>query len=183
MDILSSDPGERKISGKASHPITIQSLVDNSDAGGTAFIRTTTYAKLRIHLFATVRVDNPNLFLANQLGLLDLALPWKLVPFSFLVDWFVNVEQMISSVSDWFGCTLIQPGTTAFARGSNTELSTTRHYAPPHLYTQSTRNQTSVELERSTGISGPALIVKPFKGLSVTRGATAIALVLSVLGK
>lgn len=55
----------------------------------------------------SVAVSNPNLWLANQLGFVNPAtVAWELIPFSFVVDWFVNVEQFLSSGTDFLGLTL-----------------------------------------------------------------------------
>lgn len=140
---------------------------------------------LEIRLQARLRLTNPDLFLATKLGLLDFALPWKLIPFSFVVDWFVNVEDVISSLSDWYGCTLEHPVTTEFCSGEQSSFSYTSQTYPSGQSEGSTTSvkQSSVRLIRSPGISSPTLQVKPFKGFSLERGAQAIALVLSVLGK
>lgn len=134
---------------------------------------------------ATIRVTNPNLFLANQLGLIDLALPWKLIPFSFIVDWFVNVEQVINSMTDWYGVELLNPHVTEFIRGYNKN-----YYFQNAVYsTGSTegfvthRDKEHVEMNRTLGLPGPSLQVKPFKGFSLERAAQALALVRTVLVK
>lgn len=60
-----------------------------------------------------VAVSNPNLFLANQLGFVNPAtVAWELVPFSFVVDWFINVEQFLSSGTDFLGLTVEAPWST-----------------------------------------------------------------------
>lgn len=52
-------------------------------------------------------VDNPNLWLLNQLGLINPAtVAWDLVPWSFVVNMFVNVNSIIESVTDTMGVTL-----------------------------------------------------------------------------
>lgn len=50
-----------------------------------------------IRLRAWVQVKNPNLWLANQLGLVNPA-SWLLeaIPLSFVVDWFSNLSQVVS---------------------------------------------------------------------------------------
>lgn len=51
-----------------------------------------------------VRVDNPNLWLANRLGLVNPA-QWILegIPFSFVVDWFSNLSDVVNSFTDFVG--------------------------------------------------------------------------------
>lgn len=190
MKILTSDPGVRKLKGSnrdRKDDVVITRL-------GTQKLGSLTteegHSQYAVTIRSQVRVTNPNLFLANQLGLLDLALPWKLIPFSFVVDWFVNVEQVISSMTDWFGLQLVNPHVTTMER--------VHYYRLQHnwdlrmdgfdsvWYWFTTKNERFlefVECRRSLGIPGPTLTVKPFKGFSLQRGAQAIALVLSVLGK
>lgn len=56
---------------------------------------------------ATISVDNPNVALANRLGLLNLPqIVWQVQPFSFIVDKYLNVGQMLGSLSDTYGFTL-----------------------------------------------------------------------------
>lgn len=51
-----------------------------------------------------IRVTNPNLWLANQLGLTNpLGVAWELVPFSFVVDWFSTVGTFLSHGTDMLG--------------------------------------------------------------------------------
>jgi hypothetical protein len=132
--------------------------------------------------YTGIRVDNPNLFLANQLGVLDTALPWKLIPFSFVVDWFVNVEQVLSSMTDWYGCSLLHPHWTDFVtmhdhfRDSQTNAITGE-------YVWSEVDRTAVEMRRSLGLPAPELVVKPFRGLSLKRGIESISLIVAVLGR
>jgi hypothetical protein len=60
-----------------------------------------------------VTVNNPNVHLANQLGLLN-PVQWinEAIPFSFVVDWFSNLSQVISQLTDFAGLTVDKPITT-----------------------------------------------------------------------
>ncbi|UUW21301.1 MAG: maturation protein [Sanya fiers-like virus 16] len=112
---------------------------------------------------AEATVTNPNLYLANQLGLANpIGLLWELIPFSFVVDWFTTVGQFLNSFMDFVGVTFSKAFTTV-----------TRKYLWPG------RGQGAVTMSRSLGISAPILGRKSFNGFSVTRGVTAIALVLT----
>lgn len=141
---------------------------------------------IRVKMGCYIEVTNPNVFLANQLGILDLALPWKLIPFSFVVDWFVNVEQVISSLSDWYGVNVITPYSVEVSKGSyqstnvgivvNGGGTTDRSWNVSQI-------QRAMIMTRGTAIPKPTLRIRSFKGFSIERGAQAISLVLSVLGK
>lgn len=66
-----------------------------------------TTAKAQCRLVADLVVTNPNLLLANQLGLLNpAAVVWDLVPFSFVVDWFLPVGKFIRTFNDQAGLEL-----------------------------------------------------------------------------
>lgn len=189
LEILTNDLSfNKRIRGRAT-----ERFVSNVRTGG-GFGSNPTYSYFQYDIIdgfltitcrATLKVTNPNLYLANQLGLIDPALPWKLIPFSFIVDWFVNVEQVISSYTDWFGVTLLDPHYSEYRIGK--KLS---YYFQDASYTsgysegfRTVRDKDSVEFDRVMGIPGPSLVVKPFRGFSVERGLQAAALILSVLGR
>lgn len=53
---------------------------------------------------ANVSIDNPNLWLANRAGFLNLAgIAWDIIPWSFVVGMFVNVNQLLGSLTDEVG--------------------------------------------------------------------------------
>lgn len=53
---------------------------------------------------AKVSVTNPNLWLLNRLGIINpAAIAWDLVPWSFLVNQFINVNALLNSVTDTVG--------------------------------------------------------------------------------
>lgn len=74
----------------------------------TAGIATTgmdTYAtKSRVTYSTAVRIDNPNTWLAERAGLLNFAsVAWDIVPWSFVVNMFVNTGQLAQQVTDFAG--------------------------------------------------------------------------------
>lgn len=62
---------------------------------------------------ARVTVINPNLWLANQMGLVN-PLLWvnEAVPFSFVLDWFSNWSDVLSQYTDFVGLEIAEPITT-----------------------------------------------------------------------
>lgn len=66
-----------------------------------------------VQISANVRVSNPNIWLANQLGLVNPA-QWinEAVPFSFVLDWVSNWSQVISQMTDFNGLEVTRPITT-----------------------------------------------------------------------
>jgi hypothetical protein len=180
-------PKPLKGSGRSSYAST--TVVDSFGGGITGRQVTTLQGNTVITNRVIAQITNPNLFLANQLGLIDIALPWKLLPFSFVVDWFINVEQVLSSVTDWYGVSLIHPHRSVFLTGRRNfhSYSWSTAYLPGGgstiVWGRSIVDQNSTEWARELGFSQPTLKVRPFKGFSVQRGVQAISLVLAVLGK
>jgi len=57
----------------------------------------------------SIRITNPNLLLARQLGLVNPAfVAWDAVPFSFVVDWFLPVGKFLDSFSNELGVELFR---------------------------------------------------------------------------
>lgn len=135
-------------------------------------------ARYRYLLQARVRVSNPNLARASQLGLVNpVAVAWEVVPFSFLVDWFIPIGEFLNQWSDFLGLTFED----AFTTQSRIADVDDRYYNASGVLVQYNGFARSFGVYRSLGISKPWPYPKAFKGFSVTRGATAIALLVAVL--
>lgn len=71
---------------------------------GDPTIRQVYSGTARVTLSASCLVSNPNLALANRLGVINPAVvAWDLVPWSFVVNMFVNVNELLSSLTDEVG--------------------------------------------------------------------------------
>lgn len=81
-------------------------------------------------------VTNHNLWLANQLGLINLpGIAWDAVPWSFLVNMFGNFNQIINSVTDRVGLNVTNENVTRTVRGKYHEmLSYNRYVSDTGLY-------------------------------------------------
>lgn len=65
-----------------------------------------------------VTVENPNLWLLNRLGLINPAVvAWDLVPWSFVVNLFVNVNSVLKSFTDLVGLKFTNGSVTTTTRG------------------------------------------------------------------
>lgn len=61
-------------------------------------------ATLKVTVAASVAITNPNVWLLNRLGLINPAtVLWDIVPWSFVVNMFVNVNQIIESYTAYVG--------------------------------------------------------------------------------
>lgn len=135
-----------------------------------------------VRMQAAIRTSNPNALLANQLGFVNpLSVAWEAVPFSFVVDWFSNVGQVLSACTDFVGLTLEDAFTSTLYSALRSEYWTNTfndHSSPDSYEAHAVRY---VYASRSLGIEGPSLSFKPFKGFSSVRGATAISLLVQTL--
>jgi len=121
-------------------------------------------------LAATVRVSNPNLWMANQLGFVNPAkVLWELVPYSFVLDWFVNVSDFLSGYTDFVGLSISDSYITK----------TWRSKVRFDQYDDYAYWGTGCYVERVVGsIPGPSLKVRAPWRLSPRRGAAAAALLV-----
>jgi hypothetical protein len=127
-------------------------------------------------------IQDPQLHTLEQLGVINPAvLAWEVVPFSFVVDWFVNVGDVLRSYSDFAGMTLTNSWSISIVRCTNfchTWLN------PGYSAVNGTNRYSSgngLRVVRSSGLTGPVLNVRPFRLPSVTRAATAVSLLTQAL--
>lgn len=120
-------------------------------------------------------VTNPDLYLANRLGVVNPAtVVWELVPFSFVIDWFINVNEFLDSFSDLTGLRVTKACYSTLAR-------VTGYYE--YFYKTHGRviTRTGLYYRRLLGFPSVTLGLLPLKRLSLTRAATAISLLLQQL--
>lgn len=149
----------------------------------------------RVTMGARVSVSNPNLWLANQLGLVNPAvLVYELIPFSFVADWFINVEQFLSQGTDYYGLTLDKTYTTRIDKGEFSQRLWddklySGYYGPNGAwvsfwgYSHSDVNSNICNMWRQSGLAKPALFVRPFKVWGWRRAAAAVSLLTQQLAK
>lgn len=67
-------------------------------------INTRTTYDIKVQYGCDAVISNSDLWLANQLGFINpLTVAWELVPYSFVVDWFVNVQEFLTQGTDTIG--------------------------------------------------------------------------------
>lgn len=76
-----------------------------SSSGATA--RSNYEGTSAVWVQGVVEVTNPSLHLAQTIGLVNPVLTmWETTPFSWFLDWFTNVGQVLSQLTDWVGLKL-----------------------------------------------------------------------------
>lgn len=166
---------------KASASASISSITAYSD-GMYVKTRIERSSDWRITHGATVSVHNSDLWLANQLGLLNpAAIAWEIVPYSFVVDWFGNIGDVLASFTDTAGLTLTNEYTST--KSSYTE--TTTYTAIPGPWynpgNNNIRSHGSKSFRRSLGSLPRPTLLFELNGLSPEQGASAIALLVQKL--
>jgi len=127
-------------------------------------------------------ITNAGLHSLEQWGLINPAsLAWEVVPFSFVVDWFVNVGDFLRSFSDFAGMTLDSSFATNYSRSQT--MGWYVHKPPYTSYAPRSWRVDYVVTERTTSLSGVVLDVKKVKFPSLSRAVTAASLLTQVLGK
>lgn len=127
-------------------------------------------------------ITNPNLHLAEQMGLVNpLSIAWELVPFSFVVDWYVNVGDYLRSVTDFAGMTLSDPYHTDIFRV--TQLSSWDAYDYPYNgnFRSDVIERKFFNMARGPGLISSTLVSKGIHLPSSTRAATQISLLVQFL--
>nr|QDH87443.1 MAG: hypothetical protein H3BulkLitter171541_000002 [Leviviridae sp.] len=178
-----------RISQSSSSDFNEHISLDHDYGGGLTdmgFI--STHVKNSCRMYAKVSTSNPNAALANQMGFVNpLSVAWEAVPFSFVVDWFTNVGQCLSAMTDFVGFDLKDAGTVTVMRKS-VSRALVRTYAKGYPNEPNTPNSgtsswkaSSFVLNRTPGIAGPTLQLNSTKPLGAARGATAISLLCQTL--
>jgi hypothetical protein len=165
-DVLKSNPPSQRVTatGRAT---TSEKVI----AGKYAWSTDATY-EVHCKVGAEVYISNGNLALANQLGLVNPAsVAWEVVPFSFLVDWFLPVGKFLESWTDLLGYTTRYPYYTFYRQAKSLQE-----------YKQDSSSLgaecQAVGMVRTLGLPPFRFVRPPFNGFSVARGATAISLVI-----
>lgn len=125
-----------------------------------------------------VAVSNPNLYQANQLGLVNPALiAWNVTPFSWFVDWFANVGDFLGGFSDTLGLSFKDLYLTKFGRLQSHHVYIGNLRYPMYMH-GTVEDAWMVQMERSllNTLPMPRLTATLPVRLSVTRAATAVSL-------
>jgi len=116
-EVLCQDLPYSRVIGSATRPIHRHSLT--SGLGTYPFSRLDQFdGKVSVKIKTDAKVTNPNVFLLNRLGLTNPAyVAWAVMPWSFIVNWFANADQVIRSWTDDFGLIHSNPEIMTYVRG------------------------------------------------------------------
>lgn len=99
--VINDQPQVQRVTARASTPVDLFEVWGDSGYAQTYW---TGYGYLKVARSATVEISNPNLWLAERAGTLNgFAVAWDLVPWSFVVNMFVNTGQLVNSITDFAG--------------------------------------------------------------------------------
>lgn len=126
---------------------------------------------------AGVTCTSQNLFLLNRLGLLNLpGVAWDLIPWSFVVNMFTNMGQIVNSYTDFVGVEFDNMSTTFSTRSIGTKVQTAGSGAPWWLGPGECRSVVSERRkDRSVGLQKPTFQFRtPLLDLSLASIAIAL---------
>lgn len=157
------------------------------DAGTSRYQAENVDGFVRCSLGSRVRVKNQNTWLNNRIGLVDwLGMGYAVLPFSFVVSWFVNLDKIIASYSDFAGLELSDSWVSCLSSAtcSFEYTSWDNHSAPKERYVVRIDDNTVNQMRRVkvTNLPRPSLVVQ-FPALSPSRASTAISLLVSIFTK
>lgn len=90
--------------------------INEASSYGGVRNRVVGYTEYRVKQVVGVRVQNPNTWLAERAGLLNLAtVAWDLVPWSFVVNMFVNINALVQQITDYAGLSFENASITRFS--------------------------------------------------------------------
>lgn len=141
---------------------------------------------VRVSIEADVKVVNLNTHLASRMGLNNWAgIAWAVVPFSFIVDWFANIGDILDSYTDFAGLEMSNQQITCLVRAfDETRIDQyTWGYLTGQIYTGP---NSAAQFRRvlTTSLPRPSFRVQcDWDVFSPTRAATAISLLLSIFTK
>lgn len=125
-----------------------------------------------------VTVNNPNLFLLNNLGLANPGtVLWEVIPFSFVVDWFFTVNSFLSSGTDWLGLGMNSAYNTYTVYCGLYEDRRNPFWSSP----VNTRTSFQVRTWRVPALYNPVITIRPMKLPSWGRAANMISVATQLL--
>lgn len=170
-DVASSHYPEKRLTGKGTEKF------DDYVYQNDTFKVVGKILKHDVKVSSKFRMTNFAAHTLQQYGVANpLSVAWALVPYSFVVDWFVDVQGFLQGLTDFVGLDIIDPYVTYYRNVTDTFHV---NYGGGSEYTQVAQ---SAFCQRSTSsIPHPKLVMKRMDGISPVRAATAISLLIGFL--
>lgn len=142
----------------------------------TWYLRYSTLSKVGCR----IRINNPNLHLANQLGLVNpVSIAYELIPFSFVANYFFTIEEFLGSFTEFHGLSVLSSYGSYLSRCDQRRV-----YFNPSIGHYFENSGYILSSKRSLGLPpGPELRLRDPWILSPTRALTSIALLTQFLSK
>ena len=169
---LSSKMGLREGSGDRHY------MKDGKGSTSAYTITTSCSGFFVLQLRCQVSITNPDLFVANSLGLLNpVRTVWETTPFSWFADWFTNVGQILGYFTDTLGVKISDVWSTRFAKG--TEQRTRISKPLPTSGYRFAQDFVFMRRMKHKALPRPALVFR-IPGISWTRGLTLSSLLVQL---
>jgi len=134
----------------------------------------------RVKIFANVSCSNPDLLLANRLGVINPAtVLWELTPYSFVLDWFLPIGKWLANFSASAGMTFDDCSVTYTNVSNGTHSKGWIIHPWNHVYKENM--QRHYVKYRSLGSIPPPLSVPYGTGIGLDRAQNALALIVQLL--
>lgn len=164
---------------------SISKTVETSSDWFAPFRKTSSIGRdITVTIRAILELDNSAQWLATQLQFTNpLALAWELTPFSVVVNWFVNIRDILESLTDFNGIRMSNVHTTQFYKLTSDEDGMYYIGKPTQYVLQS--SNIGIYCQRSGGFSTPSKLVfkNPFRNLHESKmKATAMISLLITQG-
>lgn len=112
--VIQTAPAYEWVKSSARSNQTFSKFVSNNYGEGKTFAE----FNVKHTRGAEVVVSNPNVWLAERAGLLNpVSVAWDIVPWSFVVNMFLNTGQLVNTITDFAGLDILNGYTTKSARG------------------------------------------------------------------
>lgn len=195
MDLLQADFKPRKLKGRSKKEFPVHDGVqypasESSNGHDNGFISVDAKRTVKCVVGADVRIDNPNLLLAQRLGFVNpLTTINELVPFSFVVDWFGNWSQWLGQYSEFYGLELTNAYHTVYFEKHCYYVASGKVFgfgSPPPHWDFLGENFTAIGtdhiyVDRRIGIPAVTLGFRLPERISLVRAATAASLLVQQL--
>lgn len=134
------------------------------------------YCRVSVAQTVEYTVDNHRMYLAAKMGLTN-PVQWLIegIPFSFVLDWFSNLSEVVNTMTDFAGARILNAWTSIYAQQTEKkgEFSNRRPYQVTHDKEQRT-------FIRELGIKYPKFVFK-WERFGWQRAANAISLLIGFL--